>query len=155
MKVVIMRHGDAVLGADDDGARALTAAGRQHSLNMALWLQTQLPTVDRVLVSPYLRAQQTWETISTLFPGAEVETMDELVPHGRASRVVNEVLGLQDEVETLLIISHLPLVGHLVSELCPPLVSPMFVTSAMAGIELQDSRGTLLWQQAPHLLKNL
>ena len=57
MKIVIMRHGDAVIGADDDAARALTATGRQQSRNMANWLQPQLPQVDLVLVSPYLRAQ--------------------------------------------------------------------------------------------------
>jgi len=53
------------------------------------------------------------------------------------------------------VISHLPLVGYLVAELCTAQVPPMFVTSAMAAVELDDSTGTLLWQQAPHLLKNL
>lgn len=155
MKVVIMRHGDAVIGADDDAARALTAMGRQQSRNMACWLQTQFPQIERVLVSPYLRAQQTWQTISDLFPGARVETLDELVPHGHASRVVNELLALEGEVETVLVVSHLPLVGYLVTDLCPVQVPPMFVTSAMAAIDVQDSAGSLLWQQAPHLLKNM
>lgn len=155
MKIVIMRHGDAVIGADDDAARALTATGRQQSRNMANWLQSQLPQVDLVLVSPYLRAQQTWQAISDLFPGAKVETVAELVPHGRVSRVVDELLALQNDIGTVLVISHLPLVGYLVAELCPVQVPPMFVTSAMVAVEIDNSTGTLLWQQAPHLLKNL
>ena len=70
MKVVVMRHGDAVLGADDDAARALTSLGREQSRAMALWLQQQMPHLDRVLVSPYLRAQQTWQTLQMGGAGA-------------------------------------------------------------------------------------
>jgi phosphohistidine phosphatase SixA len=42
-----------------------------------------------------------------------------------------------------------------VAELCPVQVPPMFVTSAMVAVEIDNSTGILLWQQAPHLLKNL
>ena len=153
MKIVIMRHGDAVIGADDDAARALTATGRQQSRNMANWLQSQLPQVDLVLVSPYLRAQQTWQTIGDLFGEVRVDVLDELVPHGHADPVADYLRALEGEVENLLVISHLPLVGYLVADLCPVQTPPMFVTSAMVAVELQDGQGQLLWQQAPHLLK--
>ena len=153
MKVVVMRHGDAVLGADDDAARALTSLGREQSRAMALWLQQQLPHLDRVLVSPYLRAQQTWQTIGDLFGEVRVDVLDELVPHGHAGPVADYRRALAGEVENLLVISHLPLVGYLVADLCPVQTPPMFVTSAMVAVELQDGQGQLLWQQAPHLLK--
>ena len=153
MKVVVMRHGDAVLGADDDAARALTSLGREQSRTMALWLRQQLPHLDRVLVSPYLRAQQTWQTIGDLFGEVRVDVLDELVPHGHADPVADYLRALAGEVENLLVISHLPLVGYLVADLCPVQTPPMFVTSAMVAVELQDGQGQLLWQQAPHLLK--
>ena len=153
MKVVVMRHGDAVLGADDDAARALTSLGREQSRAMALWLQQQMPHLDRVLVSPYLRAQQTWQTVRELFGEVQVDVLDELVPHGHAGPVADYLRALEGEVENLLVISHLPLVGYLVADLCPVQTPPMFVTSAMVAVELQDGQGQLLWQQAPHLLK--
>ena len=153
MKVVVMRHGDAVLGADDDAARALTSLGREQSRAMALWLQQQMPHLDRVLVSPYLRAQQTWQTIRDLFGEVRVDVLDELVPHGHSAQVADYLRALEGEVENLLVISHLPLVGYLVADLCPVQLPPMFVTSAMVAVELQGAQGNLLWQQAPHLLK--
>ncbi len=148
-----MRHGDAVLGADDDAARALTSLGREQSRAMAIWLQQQMPRVDRVLVSPYLRAQQTWQSISDLFGDVPFEALEELVPHGHAGQVCDYLRALESDVDNLLIISHLPLVGYLVTDLCPAQVPPMFVTSAMVAVELMDGRGSVLWQQAPHLLK--
>ena len=153
MKVVLMRHGDAVLGADDDAARALTSLGREQSRAMALWLQQQMPHLDRVLVSPYLRAQQTWQTVRELFGEVRVDVLDELVPHGHSAPVADYLRALEGEVENLLVISHLPLVGYLVADLCPVQLPPMFVTSAMVAVELQGAQGNLLWQQAPHLLK--
>ena len=153
MKVVVMRHGDAVLGADDDAARALTSLGREQSRAMALWLQQQMPHLDRVLVSPYLRAQQTWQTVRDLFGEVRVDVLDELVPHGHSAPVADYLRALEGEVENLLVISHLPLVGYLVADLCPVQLPPMFVTSAMVAVELQGAQGNLLWQQAPHLLK--
>ena len=153
MKVVVMRHGDAVLGADDDAARALTSLGREQSRAMALWLQQQMPHLDRVLVSPYLRAQQTWQTVRELFGEVRVDVLDELVPHGHSAPVADYLRALEGEVENLLVVSHLPLVGYLVADLCPVQLPPMFVTSAMVAVELQGAQGNLLWQQAPHLLK--
>ena len=79
--------------------------------------------------------------------------LDELVPHGHADPVADYLRALEGEVENLLVISHLPLVGYLVADLCPVQTPPMFVTSAMVAVELQDGQGQLLWQQAPHLLK--
>ena len=152
MKVVIMRHGDAVLGADHDASRALTALGRQQSRAMALWLQPQMTGPVRVLVSPYLRAQQTWQIIAELFPDATMQTMDDLVPHGDASALTDYLYALESETLQCLVISHLPLVGYLVANLVPGVMPPMFVTSAMAAVDLEQGRGSLLWQQSPQRL---
>ena len=152
MKIIVMRHGDAVLGADDDAARSLTERGRQQSLAMSQWLGPQLPDIDRVLVSPYLRAQQTWQAISSVLPCGLVETLDDLVPHGDVTHASDYLRALEGEAHTLLVVSHLPLVGYLVADLCPGVTPPMFATSAMAAIELQQGRGHLLWQHSPHLL---
>lgn len=62
-----MRHGDAVLGADDDAACAFDLPRPEQSRAMALVAANSCRIPDRVLVSPYLRAQQTWQTIGDLF----------------------------------------------------------------------------------------
>lgn len=151
MKIVVMRHGDAVSGADNDASRALTGLGLTQSRAMASWLALQLNKFDKVLVGPYLRAQQTWQGISGLLTADRIETVM-IWCQEDAERVLDYLLTLESECHSVLLVSHLPLVGHLVAELCPGVMPPMFVTSAMVAIELQAGQGHLLWQQAPHLL---
>ena len=80
----------------DDEERNLTAFGRKQSVQMAQWLATRLPRLDRVLVSPYVRAQQTWQTIRDFLPATtEVGTLDDLVPHGHADRVADYLRALE------------------------------------------------------------
>ncbi|MCL6408333.1 phosphohistidine phosphatase SixA, partial [Dickeya dadantii] len=63
MQVLIMRHGDAVLDAASDAVRPLSDGGRDESCQMACWLNEQDIDIERVLVSPYLRAQQTLDVV--------------------------------------------------------------------------------------------
>lgn len=64
MKIYIMRHGEAQQFAPSDAQRALTDRGRHESEAVARACANQrgVKGFDLVLVSPYLRAQQTWET---------------------------------------------------------------------------------------------
>ena len=87
-----------------------------------------------------------------LFPHAKVETVDDLVPHGHAERIGDYLRTLEGDVAEVLVISHLPLVGYLVADLCPGVTPPMFVTSAMAGVAVTAGSGSLLWQQTPQRL---
>jgi len=63
MQVLIMRHGEAALDAASDSVRPLTVCGRDESRQMAAWLNTKSVDIERVLVSPYLRAEQTLATV--------------------------------------------------------------------------------------------
>jgi phosphohistidine phosphatase len=57
-------------------------------------------------------------------------------------------------VKTALVVSHLPLVGYLVSELCPGETPPMFTTSAIACVTLDaNGKGEFNWQMSPCNLK--
>ncbi len=141
MKLIIMRHGEAQGFAASDSDRALTANGEQQSKQMATWLNQQLDGqgIDKVLVSPYLRAQQTWQVCAPLLPDAkEVITEEEITPFGQSDRVY-DYLNATIEVEKLdvvLVVSHLPLVGYLTNEWVQEGQPPMFATSAMALIEV-------------------
>tara|TARA_R110001583_G_scaffold81253_2_gene216979 strand:+ start:5371 stop:5838 length:468 start_codon:yes stop_codon:yes gene_type:complete len=141
MQIYIMRHGQAEMMANSDSERALTALGRAESEKMASSLAKQNIIFDAVMVSPYLRAQQTWESVRPFFPEvSNVQTIKSLTPSGSAIKSVNEILALQASgVESLLIVSHLPLVGYIVGELAPEAGVPAFVTSSVGHVELDEN----------------
>ena len=148
-----MRHGEAALEAASDAVRPLTLCGRDESRQMAAWLNTKSVDIERVLVSPYLRAEQTLATVRealTLPEGEEV--LPELTPGGNAEQVGSylQALAMQG-VSSVLIVSHLPLVGYLVAELCPGECPAMFATSAIANVDLpaDGSYGKFEWQVSP------
>lgn len=148
-----MRHGEAALEAASDAVRPLTLCGRDESRQMAAWLNTKSVDIERVLVSPYLRAEQTLATVreALMLPEGE-EVLPELTPGGNAEQVGSylQALAMQG-VSSVLIVSHLPLVGYLVAELCPGECPPMFATSAIANVDLpaDGSYGKFEWQVSP------
>ncbi|MCW2475856.1 MULTISPECIES: phosphohistidine phosphatase SixA [unclassified Symbiopectobacterium] len=156
MQVLIMRHGDAVPDAASDALRPLSARGVEESRQMALWLHDQSVAITRVLVSPYLRAQQTLSTLRGILSlPDEEECVPELTPGGNAAFVSDYLLALAGEgIESVLIVSHLPLVGYLVAELSPQTGAPMFATSAVACVTLdaQSGAGVFDWQTSPSQL---
>jgi phosphohistidine phosphatase len=141
MQIYIMRHGQAEMMANSDSERALTSLGRSESEKMASNLAKQGIKFDAVIVSPYLRAQQTWASVRPFFPElSNVQTIKSLTPSGSARTSVNEILALQATgVKTLLIVSHLPLVGYIVGELAPAAGVPAFATSSVGHVELDEN----------------
>ncbi len=156
MQVFIMRHGDAALDAASDSVRPLTHCGCDESRQMANWLSGQAVDIERVLVSPYLRARETLATVREALPLPETEDLlPELTPGGDAGLVVCYLQTLANEgVKSVLVISHLPLVGYLVAALCPSEAPPMFATSAIACIDFDAEKGVgkLEWQVSPSRL---
>lgn len=153
MQVLIMRHGDAVLDAASDALRPLSDAGCDESRQMACWLNEQNIDIERVLVSPYLRAQQTLEVVKKDLPlPEEADCLNELTPSGDAQLVGYYLQTLAREgVGAVLVVSHLPLVGYLVAELCQNETAPMFATSAIACVQVdaESGHGVLHWQVSP------
>lgn len=141
MQVYIMRHGQAEFMAHSDSERALTLLGRLESEKMAAYLADNNISFDAVLVSPYVRAQQTWESVCPFFVEvANVQTIEWLTPGGSVRKSVNEILALQASgVQSLLIVSHLPLVGYITGELAPEAGAPAFATSSVAHVQLDDN----------------
>jgi phosphohistidine phosphatase len=140
LHIYIMRHGEAEMLAHSDSERALTGLGRLESELMASYLAHQNISFDAVLVSPYLRAQQTWQSVFPFFSAVtNVQTLPFLTPGGSARKSVNEILALQATgVQKLLIVSHLPLVGYIVGELVPEAGVPVFSTSSVGIVELDE-----------------
>lgn len=152
MQVFIMRHGEAKLDAASDSLRPLTECGKQESRLMASWLNAKDVEIERVLVSPYLRAKQTLKAVCKELPlPKSKEVMPELMPCGDVAMLSSYLQTLaQQGVHSVLLISHLPLVGYLVAELCPGECPPMFATSAIANVEFNAAgKGVLQWQVSP------
>lgn len=145
MKVLVMRHGEAEIMASSDQLRPLTSFGQQQCLQQAHKLQQQGIKPQLVLVSPYLRAQQSFEQINQVFQQQlPQETWQQLTPYGDASLIRDYLTVVKQQgINCLLIISHLPLVGSIVSELCQHnWVS--FYTATIAEIEWNGEQGTMI-----------
>ena len=124
MKVFIMRHGEAEVVASSDETRRLTDYGRKQSISQGQWLKTHLNStalsVQKVIVSPYIRAQETFELVNAALDNIlnDVETWSGITPYGNATLVADYLSVLQEQgIESVLLVSHLPLVGSIVSEL--------------------------------------
>lgn len=153
MKIYIMRHGQAGMNARTDEERPLTEQGIHESVLMARWLAPQLSGLDRVIHSPYVRACQTWQAICSELPEvAVVEQSDEITPYGNPVSMASYLDVLSASEQSILLVSHLPLVGYLVHHLCPGYEAPLFATSGLACIDYKEGRGTLLWLEGPHTI---
>ncbi len=154
MKIFIMRHGEAEHFADSDAARQLTVKGREESEAVArACIQQGCTQFDKVLVSPYIRAQQTWQEISAHFSATSIETSEDITPYGQSECVFDYANALieVEKLESLLFVSHLPLVGYLTSEFVRDMEPPMFRTSGLVCVEYdpQTQQGELLWHLTP------
>ncbi len=147
----IMRHGEAVTFAESDAKRALTPRGIKQSQQVAEKSQELGAShFSKVLVSPYLRAQQTWQHIASYYHTDAIEECQDITPYGQAESVAHYICALAQaqSLDSVLVVSHLPLVGYLTAELSQATVAPMFSTSSMACVEvdLETLSGELKWQ---------
>lgn len=124
MKIGIVRHGQAVPGADLDGERRLTEQGKQEVEQLAIWLAEQVNTQpfspSFVMASPYFRAQQTAEILARHL-ALPVKTHAGMTPSGDAKLLVDEWCTRLEQ--DCLLVSHMPLVGRLTSLLTEGIVS--------------------------------
>lgn len=151
MQLYIMRHGEAQnfveQGSRDDSQRVLTAQGEIEAKMMANWLQKMQISPKQVFVSPYIRAQQTCE-LATACMQAAITTLDFITPSGDAKQVHDFIDGWCSEQlptsaeqgQSLLIISHMPLVSYLVAELTQSENAPIFATAGIAHIDYDTEK---------------
>ena len=155
MRIYIMRHGEAESFAKNDQSRALTLQGKAQSQQAAKYLAEHLTESEfTVWVSPYLRAQQTWKTMEASLPTPQqILTQQEITPYGNAESVAEYIKAYLniEKPESLLLVSHLPLVGYLAAEFVPNLVPPMFQTSTIIALDydLVMESATIAWQFSP------
>lgn len=158
MNIFVMRHGQAAPEASSDALRPLTEQGKEEVSLMARWLAPQVKQFDLVLVSPYVRAQQTWQQVAKDIPARQIETCAELTPNCDADLTASLILAYAESHPkgNVLVISHMPMVGYLVESLCQGMMAPIFVTSGIANITLNSGIGGMLsWLEGPHNIQAL
>ncbi|WP_440055213.1 phosphohistidine phosphatase SixA [Pseudoalteromonas sp. T1lg65] len=137
--ILIMRHGEAQPMQADDSSRVLTERGVRQANEMANRIKQHL-AIDAVLVSPYVRAQQTAECMLAVQAPHYVETCKDIVPSGSAGFAIDyleTLLDLHPEYNTWLLVAHMPIVSYLVEQLCADKL-PIFCTAAVAEIHFDE-----------------
>ncbi|WP_419536092.1 phosphohistidine phosphatase SixA [Endozoicomonas sp.] len=131
MKLIIMRHGQASWSAASDRERSLTEQGVREVTDTLSSLMCH--KVDRVIASPYLRAQQTGSIAAEEFR-LELETLDELEPDGNPVKVLESL----PDSGVVLLASHMPMVGYLTGLLCDgtPKAGPTFQTGMALVLDM-------------------
>ena len=107
MDLILWRHAEAVEKSEPehDLDRALTPKGERQAQRMAGWLNRQLPSGTRVLVSPALRAQQTAAALERKF-----KTLPVLAPEGSVEALL-QAARWPDALEPVLVVGHQPALG--------------------------------------------
>lgn len=110
MKLWVLRHGEAESHAPSDAQRNLTERGREEVLHSAAHLIGQ--PISAIIASPYMRAQQTAQLVrEALGFVPEIRTVSWLTPDGNPLQVLEKL----DTDDNVLLVSHQPLVGNLIS----------------------------------------
>lgn len=128
MDLILWRHAEAfeMREVQDDLDRSLTPKGERQAQRMAAWLNRQLPSSAKVLVSPARRAQQTaaaldrkFKTVPGLTPGATVD-------------MVLDVARWPDAREPVLVVGHQPTLGLVGAYLLAGQTQPWAIRKAAA-----------------------
>lgn len=114
MELLILRHGDAEAGSPDR-YRQLSAYGRDQIQRQALKHQHEAAAIELVMSSPYTRAAQTAEIFTRTIKHNRIDWLDDLTPQGDLRAI--EGFLQQTQVQHVLLVSHLPLVGLLIDYL--------------------------------------
>lgn len=114
-RLLLMRHGEAEPFAASDQDRALSPRGVKETRQLAAWLGQAVPDIGLVCHSPYLRARQTADQVCHILGSPNRLTLNSLVPSAEPTAVLTALE--TTEFNTVLCISHQPLVGNLRSYL--------------------------------------
>lgn len=118
LELFIIRHGEAGAHATSDEARELTHRGQQEVIKNA---QAHLANrhFDYVFVSPYKRAQQTWQLIQAQgVTSTHINDADWVTPDVPTQPALDHLIELKGDNLSVLVVSHQTFSGRLVTHLC-------------------------------------
>ncbi|GGB90275.1 phosphohistidine phosphatase SixA [Marinobacterium zhoushanense] len=123
MRLMLMRHCEAVVGRDSDSERPVTAAALAHLYQSASALREPLGRVSWLVSSPWRRARETAEALLPFLSlSVQQEISDLLLPQavpGQTLTMLERYFTEGVDGDTsLLLVGHQPLVGRLIGLLC-------------------------------------
>ena len=143
MILIIMRHGEAVEYKEPDHTRVLTEFGKQQCEDVGKYLQKNLAgltsnasyhvkNIDLALVSPYIRAQQTFRAVAKHIEVGRLVTIDAVTPLGNAAQsadLLHAYATDENAPKCMLVVTHLPLVSLLADRVCAGFNAKYFDTA--------------------------
>lgn len=155
MQIFVMRHGQAEAIAPSDSLRTLTEGGVKEAEITGQWLLENSQTFDCVFVSPYVRAQQTADAvIGQLSRVGKRQILSFITPEDSPKAVHDylDAVSSDEQYQSILLVSHMPLVSYLVAELTSDKAMPIFQTGSIAQIDYDTDKmqGQLLRLIAPN-----
>lgn len=112
--VILMRHGEAEAPAAPDRQRNLTAFGRSQVAQAAARLQQRRVRVDRLLTSPYVRAQQTAAIVSEVLGCGTAAECPAVVPGGEPDVVIDVLSSELQGLDCGMVVMHQPIISRLI-----------------------------------------
>ena len=119
-RLCLLRHGEAAADgprAGGDADRPLTAKGATDAAAVGRWLSSTGTSLDAVVVSPALRTRQTWEHLSSAWPGSPAAALDPRLYRNTLDDYLAVLRDTDDGVSTLLVVGHNPSVSGLAAVL--------------------------------------
>jgi phosphohistidine phosphatase len=159
VKLYLVQHGEAV-SEQENPERPLTDSGRRDVTKIARFLKQEDVEIDRLWHSPKRRAVETAEILAEALQIRELcEERKGLTPNDPVEPVFETVQKIrpEDEIESLMIVSHLPFLQRLAA-LClegSPSESPVqFHMGGVVCLERQNQGPwQFVWAVHPELLK--
>ena len=149
MRLLLLRHGDALPAVTDDQSRPLSLSGEEQSRRAGEFLVRVQAAIDILLSSPLLRAQQTGHIVSDIVSPGKTETTEHLVPSSDPRNLVETLNRSRGNV--ILCVGHEPHMSVLISFLISGSRNTrvMMEKGGMACLELTPpitpGKGVLCW----------
>jgi len=113
LRLLLLRHGDALPAATDDHSRPLSLSGEEQARRAGEFLTRVHTAIDVLLCSPLLRAQQTGRIVSGIVSPGKTETTEHLVPSSNPRNLINMLNQVEGNV--ILCVGHEPHISVLIS----------------------------------------
>lgn len=161
MKIYLIRHGEAIdhetSSVKSDEYRFLTIKGRLTTRKVAKNLKEELEATDKIFTSPLTRAVQTSEVIATTIKYKnDVEIANELRIGSSISQVI-ELIRLNANLNSIVLVGHEPMMGMLVSALSNKKDFYNFKKSGVCYIDFDTKKetGIYKWFLNPKTLEHV
>ena len=159
MLIYILRHGQAEKVAADgsDAGRELTVHGRDALRTVMRRARSARLAPGLILTSPFVRAIESAELASEILEyEGPIERTSALVPSASPYSIWEELRVRRAEIDQVLLVSHQPLIGHLVAFLLDsPSLEVEVGTATLTAVREEsvgpEPRGMLLWILPPVL----